>query len=61
MPSIPRAISVLGFSPWSPDFRNNGLTDGTRVWWIPVVAPLLGGLAGAAIYDFGIRRFLRPS
>ena len=42
-------------------FRNNGLTDGSRVWWIPVVAPLLGGLAGAAIYDFGIRRFLRAS
>lgn len=40
-------------------FRNNGLTDGTRVWWIPIVAPLLGGVAGAAIYDFGIRRFLR--
>ena len=33
-------------------FRNNGLTDGTRVWWIPVLAPLLGGLAGAAIWDF---------
>jgi glycerol uptake facilitator protein len=42
-------------------FRNNGLTDGSRVWWIPVVAPLLGGLIGAAIYDFGIRRFLRTS
>ena len=42
-------------------FRNNGLTDGTHVWWIPVVAPLLGGLFGAALYDFGIRRFLRPS
>jgi glycerol uptake facilitator protein len=40
-------------------FRNNGLTDGTRVWWIPVIAPLVGGLAGAATYDFGIRRFLR--
>lgn len=40
-------------------FRNNGLTDGSRVWWIPVVAPLLGGLIGAATYDFGIRRFLR--
>jgi glycerol uptake facilitator protein len=40
-------------------FRNNGLTDGSRVWWIPVVAPLLGGVAGAALYDFGIRRFLR--
>ena len=42
-------------------FRNNGLTDGSYVWWIPVVAPLIGGLLGAAIYDFGIRRFLRPS
>jgi len=42
-------------------FRNNGLTDGARVWWVPVVAPLLGGLLGAALYDFGIRRYLRPS
>ena len=40
-------------------FRNNGLTDGSRVWWVPVVAPLVGGIAGAALYDFGIRRFLR--
>jgi len=42
-------------------FRNNGLTDGTKVWWVPVVAPLVGGLAGAALYDLGIRRFLRNS
>ncbi len=51
----PRLFTVIA------GFRNNGLTDGTHVWWIPVVAPLLGGLAGAALYDFGIRRFLRPS
>lgn len=50
----PRLFTVVA------GFRNNGLTDGTRVWWIPVVAPLLGGLAGAATWDFGIRRFLRP-
>jgi glycerol uptake facilitator protein len=42
-------------------FHNNGLTDGNRVWWVPVAAPLLGGLVGAAIYDFGIRRLLRAS
>jgi glycerol uptake facilitator protein len=49
----PRLFTVVA------GFRNNGLSDGTRVWWIPVLAPLLGGLMGAAIYDFGIRKFLR--
>lgn len=48
----PRLFTVVA------GFRNNGLTDGTRVWWIPIVAPLIGGLLGAAIYDFGVRRFL---
>ena len=40
-------------------FRNNGLTDGPAVFWVPIAGPLLGGLLGAAAYDFGIRRFLR--
>jgi len=50
----PRLFTVVA------GFRNNGLTDGGHVWWVPVVAPLLGGLAGAGLYDFAIRRFLRP-
>jgi len=51
----PRLLTVVA------GFRNNGLTDGSRVWWVPVLAPLLGGLVGAAVYDYGIRRFLKPS
>jgi glycerol uptake facilitator protein len=50
----PRLFTVIA------GFRNNGLTDGARIWWVPVIAPLLGGLVGASIYDFGIRRFLKP-
>jgi len=51
----PRLFTVVA------GFRNNGLTDGARVWWVPVAGPLIGGLLGAAIYDFGIRRFLHRS
>ncbi len=49
----PRLFTVVA------GFHNNGITDGSRIWWVPIVAPLLGGLLGAAVYDFGIRRFLR--
>ena len=42
----PRLFTVVA------GFRNNGLTDGTSVWWVPIVAPLLGGLIGAAILRF---------
>jgi len=39
-------------------FHNNGLTDGSGVFWVPILGPLLGGVIGAGLYDFGIRRFL---
>ncbi len=42
-------------------FRNNGLTDGTAVFWIPIAGPLLGGLIGAAGWDLAIRRYLPPT
>ena len=48
----PRLFTVVA------GFKNNGLTDGTGVFWVPIVAPILGGLIGAGVYDFGIRRFL---
>ena len=49
----PRLLTVV------VGFKNNGLTDGTNVFWVPILGPLLGGILGAAIYDFGIRRYLK--
>jgi len=51
----PRLFTVLA------GFRNNGLTDGSGVWWIPIAAPLAGGLVGAGLYDLAIRRWLPRS
>jgi len=48
----PRLFTVLA------GFRNNGLTDGTGAFWVPIVAPLLGGIVGGGLYDLCIRRFL---
>ncbi len=39
-------------------FKNNGLTDGTHQFWVPIAGPLIGGLIGVLLYDQGIARFL---
>jgi glycerol uptake facilitator protein len=48
----PRLFTVVA------GFRNNGLTDGTGIFWIPIVGPIAGALLGALVFDRGIRRFL---
>jgi glycerol uptake facilitator protein len=48
----PRLFTVLA------GFRNNGLTDGTYVFWVPVAGPLAGGLLGGWVYDNLVRRYL---
>jgi glycerol uptake facilitator protein len=50
----PRLFTVMA------GFRNNGMTDGSGIFWVPIAGPLLGGLLGAAVFDQGIRRFLPP-
>jgi glycerol uptake facilitator protein len=48
----PRLFTVLA------GFRNNGLTDGAPVFWVPIVGPIVGGLLGAAAWDLGVRKLL---
>ncbi len=41
----PRLFTVL------VGFKNNGLTDGTWIWTVPVIGPIIGGILGAVLYD----------
>jgi glycerol uptake facilitator protein len=51
----PRLFTVLA------GFTNNGLTDGSNVFLVPIVGPLAGGLLGGLAYDFLIHRYLPPA
>lgn len=39
-------------------FKNTGFNDG--VFWVPLLAPLVGGLIGAAVYDFAVKPCFPP-
>ncbi len=41
----PRLFTVLA------GFKNNGLTDGSMVFLVPIIGPIVGGILGAIIYD----------
>ncbi len=43
---------------WVAGFRNTGFGLDQHAWWVPIAGPLLGGLVGAAIYDWFVRPFL---
>jgi glycerol uptake facilitator protein len=51
----PRVFTVLA------GFANNGLSDGSNQFLVPLVAPLIGGLAGGGLYESVIGRFLRQA
>jgi len=48
----PRLLTVAA------GFKNNGLTHGQPVFWVPIAGPLIGALIGGLVYDHGIRRHL---
>ena len=39
-------------------FKNTGFNDG--VFWVPLLAPLVGGVIGAAVYVFGVKPCFPP-
>jgi glycerol uptake facilitator protein len=48
----PRLFTVVA------GFKNNGLTDGTYRFIVPIIGPLVGAMLGSMVYDRGIRAFL---
>ncbi len=51
----PRLFTVVA------GFRNNGLTDGPLVFWVPIVGPIVGGLLGSAAWHFTLGQRPNPT
>lgn len=37
-------------------YQNNGLTDGSMVFWVPIIGPIIGGILGGVIYDLTMKK-----
>jgi glycerol uptake facilitator protein len=48
----PRLLASIGGWGGAP------FTDDGGYWWVPIVAPIMGGIVGICIYDFAIRAAL---
>ena len=48
----PRLFAVVA------GFKNNGLTDGTNVWIVPIIGPIIGGILAGIIYDLTLGKIL---
>jgi glycerol uptake facilitator protein len=51
----PRLLTVIA------GFPNNGLTDGSMAFWVPLAGPLIGGVIGTALWDKVLGRYLAGS
>jgi glycerol uptake facilitator protein len=49
----PKAFA--GIAGWGEVAIPGNYADVSGYLWIPIVGPLLGGVIGAVVYDFGIR------
>lgn len=47
----PRLFAVVA------GFKNNGLTDGTNVWIVPIIGPIIGGILAGIIYDLTLGKY----
>jgi len=43
---------------WLAGWGQSAFPAPSHYWWVPIAAPLLGGLIGAGVYHYGLRPFM---